>query len=65
MYPKQYITFILVLLVWILSYQAYVFSSLWNKLEEAKIGFWWCNSSAPAINITGWNDTVPDMVWGC
>jgi len=62
---KQFITVILLIFISILSYQAYWFYLLWNKVDNAKIGIGGCNNSAPAVNLTDGNNNVPDMVWGC
>jgi hypothetical protein len=64
MYPKKFITIILLVFIAVLSYQSYLFFLLWSKVDNAKIGAG-CNNSNPVVNLTDWNNQVPDMVWGC
>jgi len=65
MYPKKLITVILLVFIFALSYQAYLFFLLWNKVDDAKIGIGWCNNSSSVVNLTDENNQVPDMVWWC
>jgi len=62
---KQFITVILLIFILILSYQSYLFFLLWKKVDDAKIGIGGCNNANPVVNLTDWNNKVPDMVWGC